>query len=191
MPLNYYDWFVCRANELYNLACKYNLPIIAQAPMKGGLLQQAEINNPTKFALDFVSNLDQVEYILTGCSQLKSYEDTYLNINSFNVDISFETYKNILQSLLNKTKINCINCNQCYRECTAQIPIPVLFNLYNKCLNLNDEYHNIYFTDLNSLKKCIGEPTHICTYCNKCLAVCPTKLKITKLFRDNIFEIRT
>ena len=38
MPINYYDWFLCRYDENYSLACKYGLPIIAQAPVKGGLL---------------------------------------------------------------------------------------------------------------------------------------------------------
>ena len=38
MPINYYDWYLCRYDENYKLACEYGLPIIAQAPVKGGLL---------------------------------------------------------------------------------------------------------------------------------------------------------
>lgn len=75
MPLNFYDWHCCRGNELYKLARKYGIPIIAQAPMKGGLLKDLD-RGSTKFAIDFLRSLEGIEYILTGVSKLSTYKDT-------------------------------------------------------------------------------------------------------------------
>ena len=73
MPINYYDWFLCRYDECYKLACDYGLPIIAQAPVKGGLLVKPNNIKPDMFdvsltesAMSFVKNLDNIEMIYIG-----------------------------------------------------------------------------------------------------------------------------
>ena len=58
MPINYYDWFLCRYNENYQLARKYNIPIIAQAPVKGGLLLKDENIPENSFTKYSRSNLE-------------------------------------------------------------------------------------------------------------------------------------
>lgn len=70
---------------------KYNLPIIAQSPMKGGLLSKLPLENATSIAIDFLKQLNNVEIILTGCSSLETYTDTLLNLNknSSYIDLSF------------------------------------------------------------------------------------------------------
>lgn len=50
MPLNYFDWYLNYSQDNYYLLQKYNIPIIAQAPLKGGLLAHDYQN-----ALSFVA----------------------------------------------------------------------------------------------------------------------------------------
>lgn len=82
MPLNYYDWHLCEKDLNYRLITEKNIPIIAQAPFKGGLLVQLpqHIKNHLidcydrpleQLAMDFVND-KQPEIILTGCRHLET-----------------------------------------------------------------------------------------------------------------------
>ncbi len=187
MPLNYYDWFCCRADELYALAKEYEIPIIAQAPMKGGLLKNINVENPTRFAIDFVKGLDQVEYILSGSAHMKSYQDTYNNLLSADADeIDFDLYKTKLQEYLNTTQVNCIRCNRCFTSCHKRVPIKALFNLYNETIKLDSADRVAYFNSLNWLQSTEGCAAHNCDNCQKCIKACPLHNDIPTIIYKHI-----
>ena len=182
MPLNFYDWHCCRGNELYDLAKKYNMPIIAQAPMKGGLLTKLGCGS-TKFAIDFLRELDGIEYILTGASTLTTYKDTLKCLTDPIEHVNTEEWLAKLQTYLNSTKINCIQCSRCYDICEHNIPVMALFNLYNKCIDLNSHERIYYFNSLDMLKSNLYGQLDFnrCKKCNRCSSVCPTGLDIAKI----------
>lgn len=195
MPINYYDWFLCRYNENYTLAREHSLPIIAQAPVKGGLLLQHSNIPQGSFieysrsnleaAYDFISALEGIEAILCGNSNLHSFQLTYQAISNPSV-IPFEQYKKVIELFKNTAIINCLNCGRCENVCEQKLPIAALFSLYNKALS-----EKFYFNAFDILKRSTFEPCNVCSHCNRCLNVCPIENNIPQLFRDKIFELRT
>ena len=192
MPLNFYDWHCCRGNELYDLAIKYNIPIIAQAPMKGGLLTRLGCGS-SKFAIDFIRSLDNIEYILTGTSNLVTYKDVLKCLTDPIEYTDSEEWLVKLQTYLTSTKINCIQCSRCYDVCEHDVPVMTLFSLYNKCIDLNSSKRICYFNSLDLLKSNLYGQLELnrCQECKKCNTVCPVGLDIVKILWNDVWEIRT
>ena len=194
MPINYYDWFLCRYDECYKLACDYGLPIIAQAPVKGGLLVKPNNIKPDMFdvsliesAMSFVKNLDNVEMILCGNSRLETFKETYNGFNANNAPIEMDKYKNAIDDYVSRNHINCIRCGKCIQVCPNGIPIEAIMTFYNLGLT-----NKSYFNALDVLKGFIGgEPCNICSSCGRCHSVCPQNLNIPSLLLSHIFELRT
>ena len=196
MPLNYFDWFLCQSNKNYDLIKQRNIPIIAQAPYKGGLLMKhmpaktSEIflqkYNKTKeqVALDFV--IDQnPDIILTGCSTLENLKKTYNNfINHSSLCGDYGGIHEALKLYQQENLIPCIMCEKCTFACPQHINIPLFFSAYNKALLNNNN-----FEEYSLLKYFLPEPIHLCTYCNECIAKCPVNIDIPSHF-EQVFELR-
>lgn len=194
MPINYYDWFLCRYDENYKLACEYGLPIIAQAPIKGGLLVKPEKILPDAFdislmqaAYTFINQLDNIEMILCGNSSLYTFEKTYEAANNLDIPpISLETYKNAIDYYVQHNQINCIRCGNCIKKCPRNIPVSAIFTLYNLGLT-----NKSYFNALDVLISSQGHPSHTCIGCGTCTSHCPQKIDALTEFKYKIFELRT
>lgn len=193
MPINYYDWFLCRYDENYKLACEYGLPIIAQAPVKGGLLvKPEEINSAlfdvslTQAACTFLNQLDNIEMVLCGNSSLATFKETVAAFDNTSISIPMETYEQAINDYKQNHYIDCIRCNKCYHKCPERIPITAFLTYYNLGLN-----NKSYFNALDVLKNSHGEPSRICRKCGLCTSHCPEHLDIATLFRKRIFELRT
>lgn len=194
IPLNYFDWYLCGAEQNYNLIQQFNIPIIAQAPLKGGfLINQLENNekiilNNQLFnaAIYFIQKLSNIKYILTGCTSI-NHLNNYLKYNNDNV-FTEQQYKQVIESYKKRATINCLGCNKCYNSCLKKVPISAFFKLYNKGLY---SYNN--FLDLMDLKYCYEEPSIHCINCNdkNCEKVCPQHLPIKQFLSNNIFYLRT
>ena len=181
MPLNIYDWYFCRYDENYALATKYNLPVIAQAPLKGGLLK----GNP-KVAYDFINQLDNVELVLCGNTRVESLENT---ITILSEPISEDTdikAKEIISKYIPANKTHCIGCGLCDSACKKHIPISNFLQLYD--MSLTDK---TAFNYLNMLKKSYEEPNRECCKCNECIDICPLRLPIPNLLYNQVFQMRT
>ena len=196
MPINYYDWFLCRYDENYVLARKYNIPIIAQAPVKGGLLIknsnipensfQEYFRNNIEADYDFISRLEGIEAILCGNSNLQSFEKTYNAImNPQNIPLN--KYQSVLNVFIKEVApISCIGCGRCDNVCPIKIPVMALVRLYNLGLR-NKTYFNAY----SILRDSIRDPYKMCKKCYKCTEICPYQHDFPILFKDKIFELRT
>ena len=195
MPINYYDWFLCRYDENYKLACEYNIPIIAQAPVKGGLLVKTCNFPETTFeqycsslseaAYGFVTALPNIEMVLCGNSSLNTFYESYTAFNK-NIAIPYEAYKAALDLYVKNMSIHCIRCGRCNNVCPQHLPISSLFTLYNLGLT-----NKAYFNALDILKSATEEPSHRCVHCGSCIEACPHHLNIPSLFTTHIFELRT
>ena len=153
-----------------------------------------KLGDETKnFAIDFLRNLDGIEYILTGASTLTTYKDTLRCLTDPIKYTNSEDWLVKLQTYLDSTKINCIKCNRCYNICEQNVPVMTLFNLYNECIKLDSLEHIQYFNSLDMLKSNLNKQliTSYCDSCNKCSSVCPAGLNIAKILREDVWEIRT
>lgn len=65
LQLNYYDWYVGYAKDLYFITEKYNVPIFVMGGLKGGLLGDRN-GIPPKYAYNFLNLLPNVKLILNG-----------------------------------------------------------------------------------------------------------------------------
>lgn len=196
MPLNYYDWFLCRYDENYQLACEYGLPIIAQAPVKGGLLVKDQIPKDafekeqrtlTEAAFDFLSGLDNIEMVLCGNSSLETFQKSYQALETYQKPISMDKFEQVINSHKETLPISCLECARCMQVCPARLPILAYIKLYN--LALQDKK---YFNAFDIVKHAPDEPNHLCRPgCQECVNICPLHINIPQLFYSKIFELRT
>lgn len=195
MPINYFDFYLCRYDENYNLAREYNIPIIAQAPVKGGLLVSPQKINSTHFpeglsliraAFNFVRSLDGIEMILCGNSSVETLEHTYKVCNEKQLPISELYYKNAINEYRQLHTIQCIECGKCSLVCPNRLPVSAYVQLYNLAL-----YDKTYFNAFDILKSAPDEPGHLCNNCHACELECPLSNDIPALLHSEIFELRT
>lgn len=195
IPLNYYDWFLCQGAENYNLIKEKNIPIIAQAPYKGGLLINnlpSQVDNllknkyninKEKLALEFVLNLNP-NVILTGCSSLETLKTTIKIFNNYKPNDLLNICKEVIDIYITTNIIPCISCGKCAEICPRNINIPLFINAYNKTL-INNKNFELY----SLLKYFMPEPCNVCTHCNNCINICPFETNIPDVFKK-IFELR-
>lgn len=182
MPLNYYDWYLCDSDKNYIDIKAKNIPIIAQAPLKGGSLIKNFVKKPQisllQTAIDFV-NSKQPEIILTGTTSLQNLRDMEkANQNYTNFD------EQVAIDLINQYKkehfIPCIQCGKCSQACPQRIPLAALISLYNKTLLNKDKYF-----DALALYRYYGDdPINVCINCDICRAACPVGIDIPNHFVD-------
>ena len=172
MPLNYYDWYLCDSDKNYNSIIKHNIPVIAQAPFKGGHLIKElprEVENMltdsygrplSQIALDFVQDKNP-EIILSGCSTLQTlieYERSYKNYQPIE---NYEPLEKAIDIYKQQKMIPCLMCGRCAKVCPQGIEIPLHILMYNRTLQNKDKH----FSDLSLLRYYGQEPIHMCMCC--------------------------
>ena len=187
MPLNYYDWYLCASDTNYELITQHNIPIIAQAPLKGGELIRGmcdipgfETKTPLQMAMDFVND-KQPEIILTGCSQLSTLKECHqAHLNHSPCDL--QDIDKIISAYKKIKTIPCLLCAKC--KCPKGIDIPLHFNAYNRTLQNKNN-----FFEVANLRYFSPDPINICDNCNYCTTMCPVSLNIPNYFMD-VFNLR-
>lgn len=197
IQINYYDWYLGDAKNLYQVLKERNLPIIAMGPFKGGTLtvkQPKEIQEyftiPTlsHLAMHFLQTLSQIKIILTGAETLPQLKENVQLINNYSFSQTDQQYcKRILEYYSQQNQILCSGCKYCETVCPRHIPISKTFNLYNHILrepqdtNLRKEFSALTKSN-NSFLNCIG--------CRSCEQRCPQHLPISQYLRQQLFTAR-
>ena len=192
LQINYLDWDNpgIQSRKLYEIARKYNTPIVIMEPVKGGLLasdtsQITELlrsANPNasmaSWALRYAAQLEGVFVTLSGMS---TYEQLLDNINTF---ADLQPISDDEQAVLDKAaeilkaipSITCTSCRYCVDSCPSLIHIPKMFDIYNNYLvyntiaNLDSEYR---------MWTRNGGKAGDCTSCRVCESICTQKLEIS------------
>ena len=184
LQLNYYDWYLGDAKNLYFLTEKYNIPIIVMGGLKGGTLGETNNLNP-ELAYKFLNTLPNVKLILNGSNNIIQLIQNENIINS-NIPLTKSELNTIKQEYLPKLQsyINCTGCKYCNNICPNQLKIWEIFQNYNQALRDNNT--------LNYLENIKSKDNHIlqCVGCQKCELVCPQHLPIATLMYKKIFQLR-
>jgi len=193
LQINYHDWDNpdVQAGRLYEIARKYNKPIIVMEPLLGGLLTGGTSPiagllrdaNPSasmaSWALRFVAQLEGVFVTLSGMSSNEQMADniaTYADLKPLTKQEQAVLDKAV--GIINSApRIACTDCRYCLSGCPSKIRIPDLIDIYNKYLvhgsttNLGGSYRWVTST---------SGKARTCTACRACEDICPQKIEIVE-----------
>ena len=197
LQINYLDWEVVNADELYKIADEKKVPVIVMEPLRGGVLcnlpqkakdelkQNCPEDTQASFGLRWVAGRKRVFTILSGMSNLEQLKE---NINTF-IDYKPITEKeektahNIAQIIQSQGAINCTACKYCLEVCPRGINIPAIFGLYNMYKSSTQANRNFMFVyNYNALDE--SSRADKCINCGLCNKNCPQALDIPKLLKE-------
>lgn len=193
LQINYFDWEFQDAKALYDIARKYNQPIIIMEPIRGGMLANlpseeakkvldvataAEGKDPMSYAAYALLFVEQLEGVACTLSGMSSLEQTVDNINTFSEK---ELTAGELDAITHATSklqadilIPCTGCDYCF-ECPSDIKISKLFAWYNEAAAKG--FHYIWGSLARNYEK-IGPNAANCIECGNCQSHCPQKIDI-------------
>lgn len=195
LQINYADWDypAIQSRRCYEIARKYEKPIIIMEPVKGGMLANPpeavqkilKKAQPDKsiasWAIRFAANLEGVITVLSGMSNMEQMQDNISYMKDFTALTKEE--EKVLHSAQEEISrialIPCTTCNYCAKVCPKNIGISGsftamnYFTLYqNKEAALHQEGWLVGGHGKNKAEQCIE--------CGKCEAVCPQHIAIRK-----------
>ena len=197
LQLNYLDWEVVNADELYQIADEAGVPVIVMEPLRGGVLcnlpekaanhlkEKCPNDTQASFGLRWIAGKERVFTILSGMSnlqQLKENVDTFVNYREITPEeekVGLEL-AHIIQS---GGAISCTACRYCMEVCPRGINIPAIFGLYNMYKGstaANAAFMFVY--NYNALKE--EQRADKCIECRLCIKNCPQDLQIPKLLKE-------
>lgn len=192
IQLNYYDWYYGSAKQQYDILTKNYIPIMVMEPIHGGMLANIEgqarndlealdtNQSLASWALRFVMNLDNVQVVLSGMSNLEQVID---NINTFSYEYKLnqheqDTIKKACDEIQNNIGVLCTACRYCVAHCPKGLEIPELLKLYN-------EYKTSGKWRLGRLDAYDQEtlPSN-CISCGMCTRQCPQGIKVYEYLKE-------
>ena len=201
LQINYLDWEDegIESRKCLEVARKYNKQVMIMEPYKGGFLadvpEEAEKlmkeYNPDRsvvsWAMRFVANIEDVEVVLTGASNLEQLES---NIQEFNDadplnDEEMEIISQVSEIINSNITVDCTKCRYCVDACTEDIDIAKIFDLYNKHKLLEtDEWTQFGNAYLNYSKLDGVGIASDCIECENCIEECPQQINIPEVLKD-------
>lgn len=202
LQLNYLDYEsqAVRSRECYEIACKYNKPVVVMEPVKGGTLvnvpeeikdmfgEYAPNMSVASWAVRFAASHDNVKMVLSGMSNLSQLDDNTSYMQEF-VPLN-EDEKDIINKavsiLQQNAGIPCTGCSYCTPGCPMKIAIPKYFSVYNaeKMENPNGDKPWTSEQELyTNLTKSFGKASD-CIHCRRCESMCPQHLHINDYLEE-------
>jgi hypothetical protein len=198
LQINYFDWDSenVQSGACYEVAVKYNIPVIVMEPVKGGTLaglaeEPAEILRAldgkvsfASYAIRYAASLDNVAVVLSGMSDFEQLLDNTSYMKEFCplTDAEQQAIRDVVAKLKELPTIPCTGCRYCVDDCPKKIRIPNLFTAYNRTLQfgLSDATRRGYRESVSEDHAAPAE----CLKCGKCEGHCPQHLKIRELLEQ-------
>ena len=192
LQINYLDWEDANveSRKCYEVARKYNKPIVVMEPNKGGVLATSlpqsvldifKTVNPNasgaSWAMRFVASLPGVAVILSGMNTLEQMRDNtaFMKNAELLTDEEKEAIIKAREWLLSMDLIQCTSCKYCLERCPVNIQIPRIMNPLNRYTmfsNLEDAKFLYNMAAQN------GGKASECEDCGICETICPQHIPI-------------
>lgn len=194
LQINYADWenAAIQSRAVYEVARKYNKPIIIMEPLKGGKLANAPepVANIFKeadpeascasWALRYAADLEGLITVLSGASSLEQMQDSLKWMKGFNglSESERETIREAREALEAIPIVPCTCCNYCIKVCPMNIGVPGTFeaaNIYYIYKDLEEarDRQLMFLVDRRGQKRATE-----CIKCGACEEACPQHIKI-------------
>ena len=198
LQINYLDWESekIQSRRCYEIARRYNKPVIIMEPVKGGRLADLpekadkllKAYNPdvsaASWAIRFAASHDGVMTVLSGMSDMTQLNDNtgYMqNFEPLNNDEQ-EIIKQVTEIIKSMVVVDCTGCEYCVSGCPMNIAIPKYFSVYNKKVNKEKGLSVTPKEQYEELKNTFGSPKD-CIACGQCESHCPQHLQIIQNLR--------
>ena len=200
LQINYADWDnpAIQSRGCYEMARKYNKPVVIMEPVKGGMLanppeavakvfKAAEPNSSVaSWGIRFAASLEGIITVLSGMSNVAQMEDNLTYMKDFKglSQAQKETVAKAQKVLKTIPIIPCTTCNYCAKVCPMNIGISGSFTALNLLTLYKDktsaDHQREWLVDYHG-KKNAGE----CIKCGKCEEACPQHISI----RDELVKV--
>ena len=201
LQINYLDWESewVQSRACYEVARKYDKPVIIMEPAKGGTLSRVpeeakalfEKLDPSmsvsSWAIRFAASLPGVMMVLSGMSTPEQVEDNTQYMQEFTplTEEEKKTCFRVADIINSQIAIPCTACSYCVEGCPMQIPIPKYFSMYNEDMreNLEEKGWTINLSNYSTLSKKTAKAS-ACIACGQCESVCPQHLTIIENLKN-------
>ena len=191
LQINYADWESdsVQSRKCYEVARKYDKPVIIMEPVKGGSLatmtpeiqklfkDAAPDASPASWAVRYCASLEGIITVLSGMSNEEQLNDNVAYMEHFQplTDSERQVIGKAVEILNSIPTIPCTACKYCVDGCPQKISIPDIFSAMNQFTLYNDKNgaKNRY---QNAVKE--GGKASDCIQCGNCEGHCPQKIQI-------------
>ena len=193
LQINYADWDnpEIQSRKNYEMARKYNKPVVIMEPVKGGTLANppeavkkifADANpgvSCASWAIRFAASLPGVITVLSGMSTVGQMEDNLSYMKDFKPLSASEldTIRKAQEALAQFPLIPCTACNYCAKVCPKEIGISTIFAAMNNYILYQDKEQARHRIEFNLTQRG-RKPASECVKCGKCEEACPQHIAI-------------
>lgn len=191
IQLNYLDWKLQKANEIYEMLVAKNIPIWVMEPVRGGALASFSEENTNKlrelrpnestaaWAFRFLQGLSGIKMILSGMSNREQLQDnlkTFEDSKPLN-EKELAVVEEIRDGML--TMLPCTACKYCCAECPQELDIPTLLHHYN-----DHKFQPGFIAPMAIAGMAEDKRPSACIECGQCKQVCPQNIDIPVALKD-------
>ena len=191
LQINYKDWEDegVQSRKCYEMARKYDKPIVVMEPVKGGSLvtMTPEVQELFKaaqpdlsiasWAIRFVASLDGIITVLSGMSDLDQMADNVGYMENFQplTEAEQATIRQAVDVINALPTIPCTACKYCVDGCPMSINIPGAFRAMNGLTMFNNlpRAKHLYEEAMEN-----GGKAGDCIQCGQCMEHCPQHIEI-------------